>query len=69
MLKIYLRKETKTEYVNGYPAAIPCVAYYRDKAMKQLLCKNTNQSRPTRRNKYVMYNCHKYEAVWLEDAT
>lgn len=67
MLTLYLRKEYKTEWVNGYPVRSKVVAYYRDKEMKEFLCKNPWQSAPTRRNKYVMYNCNKYKCEWLPD--
>lgn len=67
MLTMYLRKESVVSTVYGEPRMLPCVSYYRDANAQQMICRNINQSRPTRRNKYVMYNCAKYKAIWLED--
>ena len=62
MTQIYLRKERRL--VDGIMQSV--VAYYRDAEMNVFLCYNPWSDRPTRRNKYVMYNCNKYRAVWLE---
>ncbi len=56
MLNMYLRKETR----NGKPG----VAYYADCQLTVEKCFNSNPSRPDKRNKYVMYNCFKYFAIW-----
>lgn len=67
MLTMYLRKEKHETTMYGSPLVVSCVAYYKDARAQELICRNSNQSRPTRRNKYVMYNCAKYKAIWLED--
>ena len=64
---IFLRKERVYVYVGGYPTGIDAVVYYRDKDAKEKLCVNRWSDRPTKRNRYVMYNCNKYKAQWLPD--
>ena len=69
MNTIYLRKERIHfyEHIDGYPTGLDVVAYYRDKGAKEKLCVNSWSDRPTKRNRYVMYNCNKYKAQWLPD--
>ena len=64
MFTLYLRKEST---IDSTGLKRHFVAYYKDEAMKELKCKNFNQSRPDKRNKYTMYNCEKYKVVWLPD--
>jgi len=56
MSNMHLRKETR-DGVSG-------VAYYADEALTIEKAFNPWPSRPTKRNKYVMYNCFKYFAIW-----
>jgi len=58
---MYLRKEP---WANG---AGRCVVYYRDPEAKERIAGNIFESRPTRRNKWVMLNCARYRACWLPD--
>ena len=55
-MNMYLRKETRNN-VDG-------VAYYADEQLTVEKCFNPWPSRPTKRNKYVMFNCFKYSAIW-----
>ena len=64
---LYLRKETKTEWIGGYPVTMPAVAYYKDKEATNRVALDTSASRPTRAYKYCFYNCARYRIVWLED--
>lgn len=59
MFTMYLQKT----YYNGKPA----VAYYRSPHFNNPICFNTWPSRPTYRNKYVMFNCAKYKVIWLPE--
>jgi hypothetical protein len=63
LFEMCLRKEWRIE--NGF--LIRVVAYYKPGELEKPCCVNPWSDRPTRRNKYVMYNCFKYHAVWLED--
>ncbi len=56
----YLRKE---KHDDGRST----VAYYRDPEATRWVVNNSWPSRPTRRNKWVMLNCARYRACWLED--
>ncbi len=67
LITLYLRKETVHEYIGGYPQSLPAVVYYKDKAATQKIMTNRWADRPTRRNKYVMYNCNRYAVEWLPD--
>jgi hypothetical protein len=58
-----LRKEWRIE--SGLLRRV--VAYYKPGELEKPCCVNPWPDRPTRRNKYVMYNCFKYHAVWLDD--
>lgn len=64
MMKLFLRKEYRLGY-DGVKHHY--VAYYADEDMKTLKCENHNMSRPDKRFKYTMYNCAKYDIVWLPD--
>ena len=55
MTTIYLHKE---------PGRGVC--YYADSEAKRLLAQNPWADAPTRRNRYVMWNCSRYPCVWLE---
>lgn len=55
-MNMHLRKETR----NG----VDGVAYYADEQLTVEKCFNTWPSRPTKRNKYVMFNCFKYSVIW-----
>lgn len=69
MFIMYLRKETRRMLaLNGFHAMTEnVVAYYKDKEATKQVCVNFWDSKPDKRNKYVMYNCAKYKAVWLDD--
>ena len=44
------------------------VVIYHDKGCRRFYCRfpwHYDQSKPTRRNKYVTVNCYRYALVWL----
>jgi len=59
LINLYLRKETRK--------GCKGVAYYRDPDATIQVCFNQWESRPDKRFKYVMLNCARYRAVWLDD--
>ena len=65
MMGIALRKEWRFD--GAAKCTVPVVAYYKTGALHKAVCANPWPPRPTRRNKYVMYNCNRYKAVWLPD--
>jgi len=64
METLYLKK-IKGAFFSGIVSE--GVRYYRDGEGKQLLCTNPWPDRPTKRNKYVVYNCQKYLIQWIEE--
>ena len=59
MLKLYLQKQTDRS-VCGFRRRtdkVACATWM-----------DWHSRKPTRRNKYVMFNCYKWRAVWFEDA-
>lgn len=64
---LYLRKETRISEIFGLRSRRRIVAYYRDPAATDRACLNPWLSQPTRRNKWVMFNCARYRVVWLPD--
>lgn len=64
-LRVFLRKERRA--YAGIPAGVPVTAYYKDALMTAPIATNPWQSRPTRRNRWVNYNCARHRAVWLPD--
>lgn len=65
MQTMYLRKEPYTDMVCGEPFERFQVCYYADKECTILKATNSNPSKPTKRNKYVMFNCMKYKVEWV----
>lgn len=73
-LPLYLRREMPTD-----PPTLASSAYrqrdvvaYRDPECKRPAGRWPwwhTQSRPTRRNRYVMLNCYRWRAVWLPEAS
>ena len=61
---LYLRKETQ-QLDDG--SRVSCVCYYREPEALRRPFIDPWPSRPTRRNKWVMLNCARYRACWLED--
>ncbi len=66
-MKMYLRKELRRTRIEGRETTLKVVAYYSDSQATDLKATNPWPSQPTRRNKTVVMNCYKYEAIWLED--
>lgn len=69
---LYLRKEPAFEMVwyDDGPDLVPAgetVCYYREPEASKRIMSNPWPSRPTRRNRWVMFNCARYRACWLED--
>lgn len=77
-LTLYARREmTDDPYMrevpDGYmPAPIPDdVVLYHDPECTQMAARIPwhHSSKPTRRNKWQMYNCARYRLVWIENAS
>lgn len=70
---LYLRKERRpfpeASLAKHFPRGIPVVAFYRDAQATQRIGVDPWPSRPTRRNRYTMWNCARYRVQWLEDAS
>lgn len=70
MITLYLRKEPTTDGVlkiHAPDAKKFDVVAYRDPAASKVACRWPwhYSSRPTRRNRWVMFNCFRWKAVWL----
>jgi len=74
---VYARHERTTEshYLKYVPEKqlneknFQDVVFYRDKECTQFYCRipaGYTQSKPTRRNKYIVLNCVRYNLVWVE---
>jgi hypothetical protein len=69
---MYLRKETRPHNLYGGRGDGKVVAYYRDDPettgkLAVPVCANPWPSRPDKRNKWVMFNCFRYRAIWCDD--
>ncbi len=69
-LKLYLRREPTTDSTNraylppGVLAKTFDVQAYHDSACTQPAGRYVT-GKPDRRNKYVVLNCYRYQAVWV----